>query len=399
MGATYDCHRPVATDIEGAADTVNTSRRQRRSSIKNTRASGRYTVPAGVPRHREAENRPMELDPARTGEGTRTSGLRPRHRQHSLFSQLVLSTMDTLRLGLEWFLNPDHVPLLLAQEHGWLADAGIDLEVIEPAEHLDAVDAIEDGTMDLAITEPLHLVEDRAEGRPVVGFARFLHTNGGVMYRTDTGIERPRDMADGVRIQYPGAPGPGGPAIVGTMIEADGGTVAPDAFTPVNNGFYHTDALAEDDADVATLAFYNFELVEARHRGLDVDFFALKDWGVPDFCQLILITTPELLDAWRDVLERFVRVLQRGIDVVHQHPDEARRVYRAHTETDPDDALTNAVFDATVPCFTYDFAMTRRYYDRLEHWLHDRGLIDATPGADAYWTNDLVLPAPARAAV
>jgi len=304
--------------------------------------------------------------------------------------------MDTLRLGLEWFLNPDHVPLLLAQEHGWLEEADLNLEIIEPEQHLDAVDAIEDGTMDLAITEPLHLVEDRADGRPVVGFARFLHTNGGVMYRTGQGIERPRDMA-GVRIQYPGAPGPGGPAIVGTMIEADGGEADPGAFTSVNNGFYHTDALADDKADVATLAFYNFEIVEARHRGMEVDFFALKDWGVPDFCQLIVITTPEQLDAQRDVFQRFVGVLQRGIDAVHQHPEEARRVYFAHTDTESDDALTRALFDATAPCFTYDFSMTERYYARLERWLQTRGLIDQAPGAAVYWTNDLVLPEPVAA--
>lgn len=32
-------------------------------------------------------------------------------------------------------------------------------------------------------------------------------------------------------------------------------------------------------ADVATLVFYSFVLVEARHRGHEADFFALKDWG------------------------------------------------------------------------------------------------------------------------
>lgn len=301
--------------------------------------------------------------------------------------------MDTLRLGLEWFLNPDHTPLLLAQEHGWFADADLELEIIEPEEHLDAVEAIEDGAMDLAVTEPLHLVEDRAEGRPVVGFARFLHTNGGVMYRVGEGIGRPRDMAEGVRIQYPGAPGPGGPAIVSTMIEADGGTADASAFTPVNNGFQHTDALVEDQADVATLVFYNFEVIEARHRGLDVDFFALKDWKIPDFCQLILITTPEQLAAQRGALERFVRVLRRGIDHLHQFPEEAWRVYMDRTDADPPSALTDDIFEATVPCFTYDMTMAERYYEQLEHWLRTRNLIEAPPGASAYWTNDLVLPA------
>lgn len=298
--------------------------------------------------------------------------------------------MTTLRLGLEWFLNPDHVPLLVAQEKGWFTEAGIALEVIEPDAHMDAIQAIQAGEMDVAITEPIHLVEDVASGEPAVGFCRFLHTNGGVMVAARAGIERPRDMA-GCRIQYPGAPGPGGPAIVASMIEADGGTADVDAFTAINNSFYHTDALLEDKADVATLVFTNFELVEARHRGLETRFFALKDWGIPDFCQLILITHPEKLDRQRGDCEALVRVLRRGIDFLHQHPEEARAIYHARTGTDPDEPLGRAIFDATVPCFTHDFSMSHDYYARLEAWMAARGLITKTPGAHAYWTNDLAL--------
>ena len=297
--------------------------------------------------------------------------------------------MTRLRLGLEWFLNPDHAPLLLARDRGWFKDAGLDVELIEPEEHLDAVQAIERGDMDCAVTEPLHLVEDRAKGEMCVGFARFLHTNGGVMAKAE--IERPRDMA-GTRVQYPGAPGPGGPAIVATMVEADGGPAGTEGgYGRVNNSFYHTDALADDKADVATLVFHNFEIVEARQRGLDVRMFALKDWGVPDFCQLVLITHPDKLAAQRDTFQKLVTVLRRGVDVVKQEPDAAREAYFRLTGSDPEDALTRAIYDATVPCFTHDFSMSADYYRQLEAWMAGRGLIDATPGADVYWTNDLAL--------
>ncbi len=297
--------------------------------------------------------------------------------------------MTRLKLGLEWFLNPDHAPFLLAQDRGWFKDAGLDVELIEPEEHLDAVEAIEQGEMDCAITEPLHLVEDCARGEMCVGFARFLHTNGGVMAKA--GIERPRDMV-GKRIQYPGAPGNGGPAIVATMVEADGGpTGSESGYGRVNNSFYHTDALAEGKADVATLVFHNFEIVEARQRGMEVNLFALKDWGVPDFCQLVLITHPDKLEAERETFEKLVRVLRRGIDAIKQEPDAAREVYFRRTKSDPEDALTRAIYDATVPCFTHDLSMSFDYYARLEDWMSARGLIDATPGPDVYWTNDLAL--------
>ncbi len=114
--------------------------------------------------------------------------------------------MDSLRIGLEWFLNPDHVPLLVAKRAGIFAAHDLDVSWIEPAQHMDAVDEIRAGRMDVAITEPIHLVQDLAKGDELVGFARFLHTNGGVMYLQGDAVKRPADMA-GLRVQYPGAPG------------------------------------------------------------------------------------------------------------------------------------------------------------------------------------------------
>lgn len=294
--------------------------------------------------------------------------------------------MKKLKLGLEWFLNPDHVPFLIGQEMGWFAEAGIELELVEPAEHLDAFAAIETGELDLAITEPLHLVEDRAAGRHAIGFCRFLHTNGGVMVLESSGITRPRELS-GKRIQYPGAPGPGGPAIVSAMIEADGGT--PKDLTPVNHGFAHTDALVEGKADCATLAFYNFEVVEARHRGHPARFFALKDWGVPDFCQLILTGHADRVERDAETLRALLRVMMRGLDLLHQDPAEARRIYFARTGTPDDDPLMSAIFDATVPCFTFDFAMSDAYYRQLARWMRTRALVEAEVSPHAIWTNRL----------
>lgn len=297
--------------------------------------------------------------------------------------------MQTIRLGLEWFLNPDHVPFLLAEEYGWFREAGLVVELVEPAAHLDALAEIQAGRMDVAVTEPIHLVEDRAKGESVVGFARFLHTNGGVMYLAGRGIDRPRDMAN-VRVQYPGAPGPGGPAIVRTMIEADGGEAG--TLQPVNNSFYHTDALLEDKADVATLIFRNFEIVEAHHRGHDARYFALKDWGIPDFCQLILITTPALLAERREAFQALVLVLRRGIDFIKERPDAAAAVYAKRAGVAPDDALAAAITAATLPCFTHDLSMSADYYGTLQRWMHARGLIARTVDAADYWTNAFALP-------
>jgi ABC-type nitrate/sulfonate/bicarbonate transport system substrate-binding protein len=297
--------------------------------------------------------------------------------------------LSRLCVALEWFLNPDHLPLLLARDRGWFAEAGLEVEWVEPREHVDATTALKAGDVDIAITEPVHLAQDVSAGADLVGFARFLHTNGGIMVLESSGITRPADLA-GKRLQYPGAPGPGGPAIARTMIQADGGD-GPD-MVPVNQGFHHTDALEQGVADAATLVFFNFEVVEASFRGLKPRMFALKDWGVPDFCQLILVTTPGLLSSREDDLLAFLRVMRRAIDTIRQDPELAREVWFRTTGTDAADPLGARIFAATVSCFTHDFSMSEAYWDNLAAWLVESGQAEIAAGYEQVWTNRLALP-------
>lgn len=50
--------------------------------------------------------------------------------------------MGILRIGLEWFKNPDHVPFFIAEELGWLAEVNIQTELIVPDVHLDALQVL-----------------------------------------------------------------------------------------------------------------------------------------------------------------------------------------------------------------------------------------------------------------
>lgn len=217
--------------------------------------------------------------------------------------------MEKLVVGLEWFLNPDHLPLILGMEKGWFSEQNLEIEMIEPEQHFDALEEIENGSMDIAITEPIHLVEYKAMNENVVGFARYLHTNGGVMYNKDKGIQSPKDLI-GKRLQYPGAPGSGGIAIAKTMIEADGGMYNVGDIVPINNSFYHTDALLNDKADAATLIFENFEILEAKCR-IECRLFCFKRLQCPRLLSINFITTPDKLETDNQKLKKFIKVIQK----------------------------------------------------------------------------------------
>ena len=39
-----------------------------------------------------------------------------------------------MTLLLDWFVNPNHGPIVIAEERGYFADAGLEVEVIPPAD-------------------------------------------------------------------------------------------------------------------------------------------------------------------------------------------------------------------------------------------------------------------------
>jgi putative hydroxymethylpyrimidine transport system substrate-binding protein len=305
--------------------------------------------------------------------------------------------LTKIRLGLEWFVNPDHLPLIVAKRHGIFAQFGLDVELVEPQDHWEAEEEIIQGRLDVAVTEPLHLAQDAAKGKPVIGFSRFFHTDGGVMYNGDSGIKRPKDMC-GKTISYPGSPGPGGPAIVHTMVKSDGGGVDCDisSYGKYNGGFFHTDAIQQGKADLATLIFWNFEIPEAKMRGLDnVSFFSLKDWGVPDFCQLVLMSTPERFQVLKGPFRQLILAMRRATGIIHQQPDLARQYYYDHVGETEKSNVTEAILSATLPAFPNDNTMASDYYESLMTWLVDTEQIDAhssdNVGVSSYWTNEIAL--------
>ena len=74
-----------------------------------------------------------------------------------LLVQHVQSELTPIKIGLEWFLNPDHLPLVVALKEGYFRDAGLDVTLVEPADHWEAEEEIIAGRLDVAVTETLHL--------------------------------------------------------------------------------------------------------------------------------------------------------------------------------------------------------------------------------------------------
>src|SRR5574341_1283383 len=237
-----------------------------------------------------------------------------------------------LTLALEWFLNPDHFPLVVAKEAGFFRDEGIRLSILIPTVPEESLELVACGKADFGVGEQANLIRARDQGQPLVSIGPVLdHTVVCLMYLKDGPIKRLEDLRHR-RVGWPGLaidlP------ILGTMLKAAG--LKHEDIVPVDVGFGLTDALVSGKADAVFGAFVNYEQVEAESRGAAVEFVSPTDYQVPDLYQLIVMTSDALIRRSPETVRGFVRAVSRGLAYTLDHPEEALGLYlKANAIADP----------------------------------------------------------------
>jgi ABC-type nitrate/sulfonate/bicarbonate transport system substrate-binding protein len=261
-------------------------------------------------------------------------------------SQVSPDTRMQLKLALEWFLNPDHLPMIAGIELGWYRDAGLSLELVVPDDHYDGLAATASGEVAFSCNEPLHMIDEARPGLSALGC--FFETDGGILL--DRGAGRRLREGGSVRLASPVAGGVTDAIaveILSRWCAHHGAAFDPRQVVIESAGFAHLDNLRQG-FDGAWLCFANFEGVEARSQGLDVDFIATGEVGLRNFSALELFTGARFLADHRDVVDTVAALIGRGAALCRDDPTQAARLWYAHSGEAPN-ALMDAILADTCP--------------------------------------------------
>lgn len=276
--------------------------------------------------------------------------------------------MTHLRIALEWFLNPDHLPLIAARER--LAAQGWDIDMVVPDDHYDGFAALADGAVDLVVNEPLHLVEQRK--LRLTSHGCFFATDGGVLMHR-AALQRLREGAP-VRIASPVS----NPTTDGLCVEilrgwmaGQGATLMSDQVVIEAAGFSHVDNLA-DGFDGAWLAFANVEGVSAKVRGMDTQMITTTEAEIPNFSALELIGAADAPDDVREAIVTLVATLDAVTPGLCSDPAAARALWYRASGAAPD-AEADAIVDASLPRFLAPVRRSADMWRPMWRYLHKSG--------------------------
>lgn len=285
---------------------------------------------------------------------------------------------EKFTLLLDWFVNPDHAPLVVARERGFFAEAGLDVELIAPADPNDPPKLVAAGKADAGVSYQPQLHLQIAAGLPLTRIATLVATPLNSLVALADGPVRTIKDLKGRRIGY--SVGGFEDAVLGAMLERHGLALADVSLVNVN--FALSPALLAGRVDAVIGAFRNFELNQLALQGRAGRAFFPEDEGVPAYDELIVIAPTDRVGDPR--LGRLVDAIERGVLAVVNHPDDAWAAFvRAYP--DLDDELNRRAWAATLPRFALrPGALDAKRYRRFAAFLAGRGLIKDPPPVASY---------------
>ena len=285
---------------------------------------------------------------------------------------------DKLTVLLDWFVNPDHAPLIIAREGGYFARADLDVELIAPADPSAPPRLVAAGKGDIAVTYQPDLMLQVNEGLPLVRFGTLVETPLNCLIVLKDGPVKSLADLKGRRVGYSVASFQD--AYLSAILASVGLSAAD--VTLVNVNFNLVTALLSGQVDAALDGYRNFELTQLELEGRPGIAFYPEEHGVPVYDELIYVASNKMRDDPR--LPRFLAAVEEATIFITNHPDEARAMFMASNK-DLDDELNRRAFDLTLPRFAKrPAALDEGRYQRFAEFLAEKGLIDKVPPIETY---------------
>ncbi len=272
------------------------------------------------------------------------------------------SAADRITVLLDWFINPDHAPIIAAQQIGAYTASGLDVELIAPADATMPPKLVAAGHADLALTAEPQFLEQIAAGLPLVRVGVLIDRPLSTLVALrGAGIARLADLR-GKRIGY--GSGEVERTMVGAMLHQAGLALA--EVHMVQIGEQLVTALLTHQVDAVTV-YRNFEPFELAASGAQVIGFDYEAYGVPGFDELIFVARAGATADTR--IARFLRATAQGATYLRAHPAEAWAAF-AHAHPDLDDDLNHKAWQATLPYFARDpFELDANKYNEFGSFL------------------------------
>ena len=287
-----------------------------------------------------------------------------------------------ISIGLDWFINPDHAPIIIANEKNYFKEKNINVEIIEPADPNDPPKLVAAGKIDIAISyQPqFHLQIDK--NLPVIRLGSLVSTPLNCLVVLKNGnIKSIKDLKN-KKIGF--SVGGFEDALLSEMLKESGLTLSDVELININ--FSLSPSLISKKVDAVIGAFRNFELNQMNIVGQPGTAFYPEENGVPHYEELIYIINKN--DKGKKVYKDFLDAVQKATIFIINNPEKSWELFYKYKKG-LNDELNKRAFKDTIPRFSIrPRAIDKSSYKNFQKFLFKKGIISKLHDIDLFINDD-----------
>lgn len=274
---------------------------------------------------------------------------------------------------LDWFANPNHAPIFVAEQQGYFKKLGVDVDIIAPANPDDPIKLVASGHADIALDYQPHVIIAVAHGLPVIQIGALIATPLDCIIALKSSHIHTINDLKGKTIA-----GSANDLILQSMLKNNG--LKPSDVTIIDVGYNLIQALLSGRVDAAAGMDRNVELIELQSMGKQVTVFYPEENNVPPYSELVYIANKNNLQDPR--LQKFLQAVALGVQYLINHPEESWQAF-AKDHPESNNKLIKAEWFATLPRFALrpelvDLARINNY----AKFMQQTGAIKKAPPPD-----------------
>ena len=311
-------------------------------------------------------------------------------------SIFVLSCGNTkedtkVKLALDWYPNANHTGLYIALEKGYFQDENIDIEIYTPSDPSTVLQTVGAGQDDFGISYQPDLILAKSKNIPVKSVLAFVqHPLNIIMTLKESNITRPSDLK-GKKIAYPGIPL--NENLLDTLLKADG-LQGKQEVELINTGYDLVPPLIGKTVDACLGCYLSHETIMAENEGFPVNVMRMEKWGVPDYYELVLVASDEMITNNKDLVQRMTRAISKGYNDAVSNPKEGIDNLVKATNEEIDQAIEYPGVELLAPLWVDNEGrfgvQTEEKWAIFSKWLFDTGQITSIPETNSLFTNEFV---------
>ncbi len=279
-----------------------------------------------------------------------------------------LLAADKLTLILDWFINPDHGPIIIAQEKGYFAEQGLEVDIIPPADPADPPKLVAAGKADLAVSYQPQLHLQVEQGLPLIRVGTLVATPLNCLLVLEDGpIKTIADLKNKkVGFSVAGVE----EALLSAILKPHG--LSFKDIELINVNWSLSPSLMSKQVDAVIGAFRNFELNQMDIEGVNGKCFYLEEDGLPAYDELIYVANNKTMD--KEKLVKFLAATEKATQFIVNHPQESWEIFSG-TSKELQDELNKRAWRDTLPRFALrPAAFDHGRYAKMEKFLQQSGM-------------------------